>query len=76
MLPEIDRPIWVTSPEVQVLRKLDWYVRGGRVSDRQWRDVVSVLRITIDLDTSFLTTAARQLGLDELLTQALDQARE
>jgi hypothetical protein len=75
MLPEIDRPIWVTSPEVQVLRKLDWYVRGGRASDRQWRDVVSILRITTELDISFLTAAAGRLGLDALLTQALDQAR-
>ncbi len=75
MLPEIGRPIWVTSPEVQVLRKLDWYVRGGQVSDRQWRDVVSILRITAELDTTFLTGAARGLGLDDLLTRALDQAR-
>lgn len=75
MLPGIDQPIWVTSPEVQVLRKLDSNVRGGHVSDRQWRDVVSILRITTELDPSFLTTAAGQLGLDDLLRQALDQAR-
>jgi len=70
----IDRPIWVTSPEVQVLRKLDWFVREGGTSDRQWRDVISILRITTDLDRTFLAEAARTLGLDTMLADALGQA--
>ncbi|MBX3131735.1 MAG: hypothetical protein KF718_33770 [Polyangiaceae bacterium] len=35
----------VKAPEDTVLRKLLWYRAGEGVSDRQWRDVVSVLRI-------------------------------
>src|SRR6266699_2805628 len=35
----------VKSPEDTVLRKLLWYREGGEVSDRQWRDVVEVLRV-------------------------------
>jgi hypothetical protein len=31
-----------------VLRKLLWFREGGEVSEKQWRDVVSVLRISGD----------------------------
>jgi hypothetical protein len=37
-LPGAPMGIWVTAAEDQVLRKLDWYRKGGRPSDRQWRD--------------------------------------
>jgi len=73
-IPGIDGGIWVTSPEVQVLRKLDWYLKGGSVSDRQWRDVVGILRTTRALDTGYLLEAARTIGLHDLLAVALDQA--
>lgn len=34
----------VDTAEHTVLRKLEWFRRGREVSDRQWRDVVGVLR--------------------------------
>ena len=33
-----------TTAERSVLRKLEWFRRGGEVSDRQWRDVVAILK--------------------------------
>jgi hypothetical protein len=33
------RSLFVTTPEDMVLSKLEWYRKGGEVSDRQWRDV-------------------------------------
>ncbi len=36
--------VWVDVPEYTVLRKLEWYRRGDEVSERQWRDVLGVLR--------------------------------
>ena len=70
-LPEPDFEIWVTSPEVQVL-KLGWFLKSD--SDRQWRDVVGILRTTGTIDTDFLLEIAREVGLEDLLTDALDEA--
>ena len=68
-------PVYVTSAEVIVLRKLDWFRRGGEVSERQWRDVISVLRVQGDrLDREYLSVTARELGLQELLERALAEA--
>lgn len=32
------------SPEDVVLAKLEWYRQGGHVSDRQWRDILGVMK--------------------------------
>lgn len=71
-VPGIVGAIWVTSPEDQVLRKLDWFRAGNQSSDQQWRDILGILRVSGDrLDVADLTTTATALGLDELLHRAL-----
>ena len=68
--------LWFKSPEDSVLRKLSWFREGGGVSEKQWRDVVSVLRISRDvLDRAYLETWARRLHLEELLERAMGDAR-
>lgn len=68
--------IWVTSAEDQVLRKLDWFRQGGSMSDRQWRDVVGILRIhRMSMDLDYLRASARELGLTDHVDEALQQAR-
>ena len=70
-----DRRIFVSSPEDLILRKLDWYRRGGRVSDRQWRDVLGVLKVQAGaLDLAHLRHWAERLGLADLLEQALAES--
>lgn len=74
-VPGAAKGIWVTAPEDQVLRKLDWFRRGATTSDRQWRDVVGILRIhrqSMDLD--YLRSSAVAVGLAETLDEALAQA--
>jgi len=67
--------IWVTAPEDQVLRKLEWYRDGGSTSDRQWRDVLGIIRVCGDaLDTRELRSAATDLGLADLLDAAFVDA--
>src|SRR5581483_10785947 len=54
-----------------ILRKLEWYRRGGEASERQWRDVLAVLRVQQHLDETYLRRWAERLGVSDLLTRAL-----
>ena len=49
-----------------------WFLKSD--SDRQWRDVVGILRTTGTIDTDFLLEIAGEVGLEDLLTDALDEA--
>lgn len=65
----------LASPEDVVIHKLRWYELGGRVSDRQWRDVLGVLKVQGDsLDLAYLNRATATLGLSELLARAQSEA--
>jgi hypothetical protein len=66
----------VKTPEDTILRKLLWYEGGGAVSDRQWRDVLGVLRVSgAMLDDRYLDDWAARLGVDALLGRARAEAR-
>lgn len=69
-------PFPVLGPEDVVLQKLRWYQLGGEVSDRQWRDITSVLRLSSDLDHHYLDDVANQAGLVELLKRARASAQD
>lgn len=59
------------APEDTVLRKLLWFRQGGEVSDRQWRDITSVLRISGgSMDQTYLTDWALRLHIADLLGRA------
>lgn len=61
----------VKSAEDTVLRKLLWFREGGSVSEKQWRDIVSVLRISQSiLDDAYLDAWAARLDLSKLLARA------
>jgi hypothetical protein len=63
--------LFVKSAEDTVLRKLLWFREGGSVSEKQWRDIVGVLRISQKtLDNSYLDSWAVRLNLTELLARA------
>lgn len=65
----------VSSAEDTVLAKLEWYRRGGETSERQWGDVRGVLQAGGDaLDFAYLRRGALELGVDDLLGRALDEA--
>ena len=70
-----DRRAYVTSAEDIVLAKLEWYRRGGEVSDRQWRDVLGVLKVQGErVDRSYLQRMAGELGVGDLLGRAIEEA--
>jgi hypothetical protein len=73
--PDGQTTFYVASPEDTVLAKLQWYRDGGGVSDRQWNDVLGVLKVQgPTLDQAYLREWAGELGLKELLRRALDEA--
>ena len=73
--PEHPATLDVASPEDTVLAKLDWYRKGDCVSDRQWNDVLGVLKVQgPTLDRRYLDEWARELGLVGLLRRALEDA--
>ena len=62
----------VATAEDVILAKLEWFRAGGEVSERQWTDVLGVLRIAGDaIDRKYLETTAASLGLSSLLARAL-----
>ena len=62
----------VDTAEHTVLRKLEWYRRGGEVSERQWRDVQAIVRLQGDrLDRERLQRWASRLGVTDLLGRVL-----
>jgi hypothetical protein len=71
-----DRPLaWVT-PEDIVLLKLRWYRLGHEISDRQWSDVLGVLRVQAGrLDWSYLESWAGALGIADLLARVRSEAQ-
>jgi len=71
-----DESLNMKTPEDTVLRKLLWYRDTGGVSDRQWRDVVGVLRHSGNvMDADYLARWAATLELDEWLERARRESR-
>jgi hypothetical protein len=65
------RPSGAETPEDTALRKLLWFREGGEVSEKQWRDVVSVLEISgHKMDQIYLTSRASRLHVSDLLEHA------
>lgn len=69
------RDVRVCTAEDIVVRKLDWFRQGDGVSERQWRDVLGVLRVRhLRLDLDYMDRWARHLGVEVLLQKALLEA--
>jgi hypothetical protein len=72
VLEEPRADVFVASPEDMVLQKLIWYRDGGGVSDRQWGDVVGVIKTQGErLDMAYLRLWATRKGIADLLDRVL-----
>ena len=70
-----EQKAFVASVEDMILAKLQWYNLGGGVSDRQWRDVLEMLKACQEhLDNDYLDYWAAERGVDELLAKARREA--
>jgi hypothetical protein len=65
----------MATAEDTVLAKLEWYRRTGSSSDRQWNDVIGVLRTQRPtLDVVYLRAWAAEIGVADVLELALSEA--
>ena len=63
------------SAEDTILSKLEWYRLGGEVSERQWRDILGVLKTRAgELDLDYLRTWAIELKVSDLLERSFKEA--
>ncbi len=66
---------FITSAEDIILAKLEWYRLGYEISDRQWRDILGVLKVQAGrLDLDYLRHWAAELKVADLLQRALKES--
>ena len=71
----IERLLPFATPEDVVLHKLRWFRAGGEVSERQWQDVLGVLRVQRgQLALDYMSHWAQGIGVADLLARALQEA--
>jgi hypothetical protein len=62
----------IDTAEHTILRKLEWFRRGGEVSERQWSDVLGIVRAQGErMDRAYLRSWADRLRVRDLLERAL-----
>ena len=67
-----DKTVWLLSAEDVILAKLDWFRPGGEVSERQWRDILGILKTQQDtVDIAYLQKWSKELQVQDLLERAL-----
>jgi hypothetical protein len=65
------QPLMVLTPEDVILFKLEWYRLGGETSDRQWSDILGVLRTQEgNLDIEYQRCWAADLQVSDLWDKA------
>ena len=63
--------IYLCSPEDIILNKLEWFKLGDEASEKQWSDILGVIKVQSDnLDKDYLKYWAKQLEVSELLVKA------
>ena len=62
----------VVDTEDIILAKLEWYRLGNEISDRQWRDILGILKVQAGrLDLDYLRKWAVELKVADLPQRAL-----
>lgn len=73
--PDVAGTLWILTAEDTILAKLDWFRLGEEVSERQWRDILGVLKTQQEtLDVAYLRQWAAELDVADLLERALAEA--
>lgn len=67
--------LYFSTPEDIILNKLIWFKSGEEASDRQWNDILGVLKVQgIQLDKNYMRHWAGELSVLKLLEKAFCDA--
>jgi hypothetical protein len=70
-----EQKAFMATAEDIILAKLEWYRLGNEISDRQWRDILGVLKVQAGrLDLDYLRQWAQELNVADLLQRALKES--
>lgn len=70
-----EQKAFMTTAEDIILVKLEWYRLSNEISDRQWRDILGVLKVQSGrLDLDYLRKWAQELKVADLLQRALKES--
>jgi hypothetical protein len=73
---EPSQAAYVATAEDIILAKLDWYRLSEQQSERQWQDIQGILQVSGEqLDRGYLRQTSAELGVDEILEQAFQDAK-
>ena len=71
------RKFYLASPEDIILNKLEWFEMGNRVSQRQLRDVIGVMKVQGNaLDRAYMERWALEIGVLDLLNEVVAEAKD
>ena len=75
IVDEEGQKLYLATAEDIILQKLIWYELSNRIGDRQWRDILGVLKVQgKQLDFDYLRQWATQKNLLDLLNEAIEAA--
>jgi hypothetical protein len=67
---------FISTPEDIILSKLEWFKMGGEVSERQWRDIIGVLKVQENnLDMEYLQKWIDRLDLSDLWERLIEEKK-
>ena len=72
---DVSIELYLASAEDIILHKLDWFCQLGQESERQWLDILGVIKVQGNqLDQKYLKKWAEELALPDLLKKAFEEA--
>lgn len=72
---DMSKSFYLCTPEDTILQKLLWFRMANSESQKQWRDILGVLKLQGEkLDFDYLQEWGKRLNLTDLLVQALRES--
>jgi len=70
-----EKVFYLASPEDIILNKLEWFKKGGYASEKQWGDIIGVMKVQREsIDIDYLKKWAVNLDVFDLLQKAFLEA--